>query len=116
MSEAQSVTATFAKAPLPVPGLATVAKKAKVKGAKAYVGLHCDGPNSCRGSLKLSARLKGKATTIGAATFSLAPGSSTVLKITLSAKARQALKAAGKLAARVSGVGITSPHAVALKV
>jgi hypothetical protein len=116
MSEAQSVTATFAQAPLPVPGVAIVAKKAKVKGSKAYVGIHCNGPSSCRGALKLSAKLKGKkSTTIGAATFSLAPGASTVLKVALSAKARKALKGSGKLKARVSGVGIAGPHAVALR-
>jgi hypothetical protein len=115
LSEAQSLTATFTKAPLPVPGVATIAKKAKVKGAKAYVGIHCNGPSSCRGALKLSAKLKGKRATIGAASFSLAPGASTVLKISLSAKAKQALKGTGKLKARVSGVGIAGPHAVALK-
>jgi hypothetical protein len=114
MSEAQSVTASFAKTPLPVPGIASVTHKAKVKGKKAYIAIHCNGPNSCRGSLKLSAKLGGKSSAIGAASFSLAPAASTVLKVTLSAKARQALKASGKLKARVSGVGIGSPHAIRL--
>jgi len=119
MSEAKNVTATFTKAPVPVPGVAAVANKAKVKGGKALVRVSCaTGASSCRGSLKLFAKLKGKgkkATAIGSATFSLAPGSSTTLKVTLTPKARQLLKRAGKLKARVSGAGIGSPHAVALK-
>jgi hypothetical protein len=115
MSEAKSVTAAFAQIPVPAPGVAVIANRAKVKGSKAYVGIRCNGPNSCRGTLKFSAKLKGKSTTIGAATFSLAPGASTVLKVTLSAKARKALKGTGKLKARVSGVGIAGPHAVRLK-
>jgi hypothetical protein len=119
MSEAKSVTATFAKSSAPQPtGTAAVAAKAKVKGGRALVGIRCAaGTSSCRGTLKLTAKLKGKgkkATAIGAATFTLAPGSSTTLKVTLSAKAKQALKATGKLAARVSGEGIGA-HALALK-
>jgi hypothetical protein len=115
MSEAKSVIAGFAKVPVPVPGVAGVAAKAKVKGSKAYLRVHCEGPSSCRGSLKLSAKLGGKSTAIGTASFSLAPGASTTLKVPLSAKARKALRGAGKLKAKVSGTGITGPHAVALK-
>jgi hypothetical protein len=107
MNEARNVTATFAKAPTPAPGILAVAAKAKVKGGRALIRISCAaGPSACRGSLKLSAKLKGKSTAIGAATFGLAPGSSTTLKVTLSAKAKQALKRAGKLKARVSGTGI----------
>jgi hypothetical protein len=108
MSEARNVTATFAKAPAPAPGVLSVAAKAKVKGGRAYVRISCGaGPSACRGSLKLSAKLKGKkSATIGAATFALAPGSSTTLKVTLSPKAKQALRSAGKLKARISGTGI----------
>ncbi len=117
MSEAHSVTATFAK-PKTTPsitGAAVVAGKAKVKGGKAFVKVSCKGPASCRGSLKLFAKLKGKkSSAIGSATFSLAPGNSTTLKVKLSAKAKQALKGTGHLKARVTGAGI-SPHAVRLK-
>jgi Divergent InlB B-repeat domain len=119
MSEARSVTATFAKVPVPAPATASVAAKAKVKGGRALVRVSCSaGASSCRGSLKLTAKLKGKGkknASIGSATFSLAPGSSTTLKITLSAKAKQALEASGKLKARVSGEGIGGPHALSLK-
>jgi hypothetical protein len=115
LSEAQSLTATFAKVPTPSTGSeAAIAQRAKVKAGKAYLGIHCNGPTSCRGSLRLSARLGGKSTPIGSASFSLAPGSSTTLKVKLSARAKQALKATGQLRARVSGTGI-GPHAVRLK-
>ncbi len=113
MSEARSVTAAFAKAPPPVPGTLVVAKAAKVKGQRVFLRAHCAGPTSCRGSLKLSAKFKGRARPIGAATFSLAPGATTKLKIKLSPRAKQALKASGRLKARVSGTGIAA-HAVLL--
>jgi hypothetical protein len=116
MSEAHSVTATFVKAPvLSSTGVAIVAKAARVKGGKAFVGVRCGGPASCRGFLKLLAKLKGnKSVPIGSATFSLAPGSSTVLKVKLSAKAQQLLKAKGRLKTKTVGTGIRA-HAVQLK-
>jgi hypothetical protein len=110
MSEAHSVTATFAKVPTPPSssGTAIIAGNARVKGGKAFVGIRCGGPASCRGALKLRARLghKGQSAAIGSATFSLAPGFSTTLKIRLSAKAKRMLKSAGQLSARVTGTGI----------
>lgn len=117
MSEAHSVTATFAKVPTPSStGTAIIAKNAKVKGGKAFVGIRCSGPSACRGSLRLRAKLKGKggSAAIGSATFSLAPGFSTTLKVKLSAGAKQLLKSAGKLRARVSGAGVQA-RAVRLK-
>jgi hypothetical protein len=119
LSEAQSVTATFAKVPVPFSsnGVAVIAGNAKVKRGKAFVGIRCGGPSSCRGSLKLRAKLKDKgggSAAIGSATFSLAPGSSTTLKIKLSAGAKQLLKSAGQLKARVTGAGIQA-RAVRLK-
>jgi hypothetical protein len=115
LSEAQSVTATFGKAPVPTPGVAVVAGKAKVRGGRAFIGVRCNGPSSCRGSLKLSAKLNGKKmVAIGGATFSLAPGLSTSLKVTLGAKAKQVLKSTGQLKARVTGAGIRA-RAVQLK-
>jgi hypothetical protein len=110
MSEAHGVTATFAKIPTPSStGTVTIAGSAKVKGGKAFVGIRCGGPASCRGSLKLLAKLGGRgggSAVIGRATFSLAPGSSTTLKVKLSAKAKRLLKSAGQLSARVAGTGI----------
>lgn len=115
LSEAQSVTATFAKVPVLFSrGVAVIAKNAKVKGGKAFVGIRCNGPSSCRGSLKLRATVKGRSAAIGSATFSLAPGSSTTLKVKLSARAKQLLKISGQLKARVTGAGIRA-RAVRLK-
>jgi hypothetical protein len=120
MIEARSVTAGFTKVPGPSSaGTLSVARKAKVKGGKALLGIRCEGPSSCRGSLKLSAKLRGAAkgraknVAIGAASFSLAPGSSETLKVTLSAAAKQMLGSSGRLQARVSGAGV-KPHAVRL--
>ena len=109
MSEAHNVMATFVKTPVPLPpGGVVIARVAKVKGGKALVGVRCVGPASCRGSLRLLAKLdKGKKRLpIGSATFSLAPGSSTVLKVKLSVKAKQALKSKGRLKAKGMGAGI----------
>jgi hypothetical protein len=119
LSEAQSVTATFTKVPVPSSpgGVAVIAKGAKVKGGKAFIGIRCNGPSSCRGSLRLRAKLKGKgggSAAIGSATFSLASGSSTTLKVKLSAGAKQLLNSAGQLKARVTGAGIRA-RAVRLK-
>jgi septum formation inhibitor-activating ATPase MinD len=116
LSQAQSLTATFAKTKTTPQSAASasVANKAKVKAGKAYVKIRCNGPVSCRGSLKLSAKLKGKNTPIGSASFNLAPGAATTLKVALSAKAKQALRSSGKLKARVSGGGI-GPHVVSLR-
>ncbi len=116
MSKAHSVTATFVKAPVPLPaGVAAIAKTGKVKAGKAFVRVRCAGPASCRGFLKLLARLNGhKRVPIGSATFSLASGSSTTLKIKLSAKATQLLKSKGHLKAKGVGAGIEA-HAVQLR-
>ncbi|MFL5902060.1 MAG: InlB B-repeat-containing protein [Solirubrobacterales bacterium] len=115
LAEAQSVTATFTKPPAqPATATATVANRARVKGGKAFLAVRCNGPASCRGSLRLLARLGGKSTAIGSAGFSLAPGSATTLKVRLSTRAQRVLKSAGKLKARVSGSGIEA-HAVRLR-
>jgi hypothetical protein len=116
MSEAHSVAATFVKTPAPLPtGVAVIAKAAKVKSGKAFVTVRCGGPASCRGSLKLLAKLEGhRSVPIGSATFSLAPGSSTTLKVKLSTKAKQLLKSKGHLKAKGVGSGIQA-RAVQLK-
>jgi hypothetical protein len=116
MSEAHSVAATFVKTLVPsAAGVAILAKTARVKGGKAFVGVRCAGPAACRGSLKLLAKLKGhKSAPIGSATFSLAPGSSTILKIKLKARAMQLLESKGGLKVKGVGAGIHA-HAVQLK-
>jgi hypothetical protein len=113
MSQARSVTATFEKAPTPPPpaGTAVVAHSAKVKGGKAQLKLTCKGEGACKGSLKLTAKIKSggktKNLTIGKASFSLDAGASKTLKVKLSGPAKQAL-AKGPLKAKVKGTGVTS--------
>lgn len=113
MSQARSVTATFEKVPTPPPsaGTAAVARTAKVKGGKAQLKLTCKGEGACKGSLKLTAKIKAggktKNLTIGKAPFSLAAGASTTLKVKLSGPAKKAL-AKGPLKAKVGGTGVAA--------
>lgn len=120
ISEARAVTATFtaeAVNPPPPPppaleGKAKAASTAKVKSGKASVKLTCSG-GPCKGQLKLTAKVKqGKKTknlTIGKASFNLAEGATTTLKVKLSAPAKQALSKKGKtLKAKTAGTGITA--------
>lgn len=122
---AVAVTATFtanSKPPGPGPeepkgkeGAATAAAVAKVKGGRAKVKLSCSG-GLCRGTLKLSARLRrgGAPVVVGKAPFVLASGESTVLSVKLSAAAQSKLKKSGSLRAKVAGTGVAA-GAVKLK-
>jgi len=109
MSQSRSVTATFEKAPTPVAGTAVVAGTAKVKGGKAQLKLTCTGEGPCKGSLKLTAKIKSggktKNLTIGKGSFSLAAGAKKTLKVKLSGPAKKAL-AKGPLKAKVKGSGV----------
>jgi List-Bact-rpt repeat protein len=111
MSQARSVTATFEKAPTPspAPGTAVVARTAKVKGGKALLKLTCTGEGPCKGTLKLTAKIKVsgkiKNLTIGKGSFSLAAGAKKTLKVKLSGPAKKAL-AQGPLKAKVKGTGV----------
>ena len=112
MSQARSVTATFAKEPAsPPPGTVSVAPTAKVKSGKALLKLTCNGEGPCKGSLKLTAKIKSggktKNKTIGKGSFSLAAGAKATLKVKLSAPAKQAV-AKKPLKAKVSGSGVRS--------
>jgi len=136
MDEAHSVTATFTANPPektcatdpslcpppppapPAAGIAKVASSAKVKGGKAALKLTCTGEGACKGSLKLTAKLKSggktKTLTIAKGSFSLAKGASTTLKLKLSGPAKQALAKSHSLKAKVKGSGVT-PSSVKLK-
>ncbi len=115
MNEARSVSARFEAIPVPeTGGRVVVGASAKVTGKKASLKILCNGPSGCKGTLRLKARAKGKALTLGKASFKLAPGASTLLQIPLSAKAAQLLKTTGHLRAKVSGTGIHA-HSVNLK-
>jgi hypothetical protein len=112
MSQTRSATATFtAESKPPAAGTASVAHTAKVKGGKAQLKLTCKGEGPCKGSLKLTAKIKSggktKTLTIGKASFSLAAGASKTLKVKLSGPAKQAL-AKGPLKAKVSGSGVAA--------
>jgi Divergent InlB B-repeat domain len=109
MSQARSVTATFEKVPTPPPGTAVVARTAKVKSGKAQLKLTCTGEGPCKGTLKLTAKIKSggktKNLTIGKGSFSLAAGAKKTLKVKLSGPAKKAL-AKGPLKAKVKGTGV----------
>jgi len=114
MSATRSVTATFAKEaipPGPGPGTAVVASTAKVKGGKALLKLTCTGEGPCKGSLKLTAKVKSggktKNLTIGKASFNLAAGAKKTIKVKLSGPAKQAV-AKKPLKAKVKGSGVRS--------
>jgi Divergent InlB B-repeat domain len=114
MSATRSVTATFTKEstpPPPGPGTAVVASTAKVKGGKALLKLTCTGEGACKGSLKLTAKVKSggktKNLTIGKASFSLAAGAKKTVKVKLSGPAKQAV-AKKPLKAKVKGSGVRS--------
>ncbi len=117
MSEARSVTATFAADPGPDPsvGLVVVAGTAKVKNGKAHLRIFCNGPSACEGELKLLLKIAPRrGVVIGKATFKLQPGGSTTLKIPLSRRALAALAGRKAVQARVVGTGIHS-HVVRLR-
>jgi hypothetical protein len=114
MSQARSVTATFTKESTPPPpgsGIVSVASTAKVKSGKALLKLTCNGEGPCKGSLKLTAKIKSggktKNLTIGKGSFNLAAGAKTTLKVKLSGPAKKAV-AKKPLKAKVKGSGVRS--------
>ena len=122
MKEARSVTATFDAPPPPPPagnGLAVIGGTVKIKkGKKALLRVLCNGPSSCKGTVKLliRAKLDGKTKTVtaGSADFKLEAGASITLTIQLSRKARQLLTQGKQVQGRVTGTGL-HPHGVRLK-
>jgi hypothetical protein len=116
-----AVTATFSAQPTcatnvslcppPAPGQAKVAPTARVKNGKAALKISCSG-GACKGGFSLTAKIKrgGKTKTvqIGKASFNLADGASTMLKVKLSSSARQALDKGKSIKAKLSGTSIAS--------
>lgn len=120
--EAQTtVTATFDLVPQkkeqgagqtpPPPGdeegaVIDIAPAAQVKGGTARVNVSCLGPGPCKGTIRLTAKVKiGKKTktiVVGTASYEIPAGSPTVVKVKLSAAARKRLKK-GALKVRVRG-------------
>jgi hypothetical protein len=103
--------------PPPAEGTAKASGSAPVSGGKAVLKLTCSG-GACKGTLQLTAKVKqGKKTknaVIGTASFSLAAGASTTLKVKLSGAAKKELNEGKTLKAKVTGTGIAS-SAVKLK-
>ncbi len=92
----------------PPAGKAMAGAKASVRDGKAIVPLSCGKAGPCKGTLKLTAKSKGKTIVLGKARFSVAPGKSTKLKVKLSKRALALLEAAGSkgLKAKLTGTGI----------
>ncbi|HEX6754222.1 MAG TPA: hypothetical protein VF093_11640 [Solirubrobacterales bacterium] len=102
---------TPAPATTPLPGKLSVSGAALFQGGKAVLRLSCKGQGPCKGSLKLIAKLKvGKAKAknveIGKASFNLAAGASTTLKVKLAGAAKKVLGKAKTVKATVSGAGV----------
>jgi hypothetical protein len=118
-----AVTATFSANPQPTcatnvslcppppPGKARAAGSARVKSGKAALKITCSG-GVCKGEFNLTAKVKRgyktKTAVIGAASFSLTDGASTVLKVKLSGAAKQELDKGKSIKAKLSGTSIAS--------
>jgi hypothetical protein len=99
------------KPPPPTEGTAKAAASATVKSGKASLKLTCSG-GPCKGTIQLKAKVKqGKKTknlVIGKASFSIADGASTTLKVKLSGPAKQELAKGKTLKAKTSGAGVSA--------
>jgi hypothetical protein len=97
--------------PPPAEGTAKASASATVKSGKAALKLTCTG-GPCKGSLKLTAKVKQgtktKTLVIGKASFSIASGASTTLKVKLSGPAKTELAKGKVLKAKVGGTGIAA--------
>jgi hypothetical protein len=94
---------------------------AGVKGSTALLKLRCTGGGACVGRLKLAVRARGKhgttSVTVAQASFSIAAGGSTTLRVHLTAKGASLLGEAGKhgLKVTLSGSNVAG-RALVLKV
>jgi hypothetical protein len=82
---------------------------AQVKGGAAQLNVSCPGPGPCKGTIKLTAKLKvgkkTKAIVVGTASYEIPAGSSTVVKVKLSTAAKKRLKK-GALKVKVRGSAV----------
>jgi hypothetical protein len=98
--------------PKPTPGKVVV-ESASVKGATVTVTLRCTGSNACSGVVKLIAKVKagrGKhrkahSTTIGVASYSMALGKHSTLRVQLTGNGRKLLRNAGRKGLEVEVAG-----------
>jgi hypothetical protein len=95
----------------PLPGKARAAGSARVKGGKAALKIACSG-GSCTGGLTLTVKVKQghktRTLVIGKASFNLADGTSTVLKVKLSSAANQELGKGKSIKANLTGTSIAN--------
>ena len=94
------------------PGKAKIAGAGLYKGGKAILRISCKGGGSCKGTVKLVAKLKvggkQKKLTVGQAPFKLAANASKALIVKLSAPAKNLLAKGKTLIAKVGGSGVTA--------
>jgi hypothetical protein len=109
--ETCATNASLCPPPPPAVGTAKAAASASVKSGKASLKLTCSG-GPCKGTLQLKAKVKqGKKTknlVTGKASFSLADGATTTLKVKLSGPAKQELAKNKTLKVKVEGTDITA--------
>ena len=90
-------------------GSAKVAPSAAVSGGTAALSISCSGGGACKGTLKLTAKIKqgGKTKTvvIGTASYDIAAGQSQTIKVKLSGAAKKLLKEGKAIKAKLSGPG-----------
>ncbi|MGE5281964.1 MAG: InlB B-repeat-containing protein [Chloroflexota bacterium] len=90
-------------------GTAWAARRARVGSGKTRIRLTCSG-GPCNGMLKLKAKLRrrGRRVVVGETAFSLADGTSEVLKVRLSATARRQLRRRRVLRVKAAGPGVAA--------
>ncbi len=118
-----AATSNTVAIPKPKPGRVVV-ESASVKGATVTVKLRCTGSNACSGVVKLIAKVKtghGKhrktrSTLIGVASYSMALGKHSTLRVQLTGNGRKLLRGAGKkgLEVEVAGSNVQA-HTVVLR-
>jgi hypothetical protein len=95
-------------AQVPPPGTVAATGNKASSGRSVSITLTCSGKAACQGSLKLTAKRKGKTITIGTASFNIAVGASRAVAVKLNSKGEKMVKEAGKkgLKVQLSGTNV----------
>jgi hypothetical protein len=101
-------TTVTVPAQVPPPGTAAATGNKASSGHSVSITLTCSGKAACQGSLKLTAKRKGKTITIGTASFNIAVGASRAVAVKLNSKGEKMVKEAGKkgLKVQLSGTNV----------
>jgi hypothetical protein len=94
-----------APTPTPTVGAPRPASTAPVSGGKAALTISCVGGTGCSGTVKLTAKVKGKTVVLGTAHYTVGAGQSKTVKVKLTAAAKELL-AGGAVKAKLSGGGL----------